>query len=257
MENLLTALILVSLVSFLLSWLFPNPFIGLFRNKLSKGGVRAVLGISIVVFFVMFGITSDANNRSEQKTEQAKQEDQTSKSEETTEPENAEDKQQEKIADEIKGGGRSEGDPATEENQGIQENIPEFEIIYEIKDKRYDGGVSYYVLIDPVDPANDNFKDDTKAIIRKIVKDKGSKISIDLVDDKSVLDLEYKSHYGSNALGRILTKGEMDQLGLHLIATFSGELETGLYPNSLSFFPATFKDNPKVGKYVENMEFNP
>jgi len=88
-------------------------------------------------------------------------------------------------------------------------------------------------------------------------KIKGSKISIDFLDDRGVLELEYKSHYGANTLGRILTKPEMDKQGLHLVATFFGELATDIHPNSLAFFPSTFMDNPKVGKYVESMEFNP
>jgi hypothetical protein len=136
-------------------------------------------------------------------------------------------------------------------------NLPKYEIVYEIKNKRYDGGANYYVLISPTDLTNDNFKNDVKNIVNQIVKEKGLKISIDFVDDKQVLDLEYKSHYGVNTLGRILTKQETDQLGLHLIATFSGELKTGAYLNEIMFFPATFKDNPKVGKYVESFEFNP
>ncbi len=134
--------------------------------------------------------------------------------------------------------------------------LSKYEISYEV-DKYHDGVISYFVLIDPVNLSNDNFKNDVKNIVNKIVKEKGSKIFIDFVDNKDVLDLEYKSHYGSNTLGRILTKDEIDKLGLHLIASFAGEFKSGSYLNSLSFFPATFTDNPKVGKYIENIEFNP
>lgn len=147
--------------------------------------------------------------------------------------------------------------PAAEITKPDETRLPKYEIVYELKGKRYDGGVNYYVLIDPVNLANDGFKNDVQAITKQIVKDKGSKISIDFLDDKSVLELEYKSHYGANTLGRILTKPEMDKQGLHLVATFSGELAADIYPNSLAFFPSTFTDNPKVGKYVESMEFNP
>lgn len=143
------------------------------------------------------------------------------------------------------------------QTQKEEVKIPKYEIIYELKNKRYDGGVNYFALIDPVNLSNDNFINDVKNIINEIVKAKGSKISIDIVDDKPTLDLEYKSHYGSNTLGRILNKSETDQIGLHLIATFDGEMQTGIYPNSLMFFPATFKDNPKVGKYIETIEFKP
>ena len=90
-----------------------------------------------------------------------------------------------------------------------------------------------------------------------MIKKNGSKISIDFADDKTVLDLYYKSHYGANTLGRILTKNEMEQVGLHIVSTFSGELTTNLYKNQLDFFPASSSDNAKVGKYVESIEFNP
>lgn len=143
-------------------------------------------------------------------------------------------------------------EPSSEEPK-----MPSYEVIYELPDKRYDGGISYYVLIEKVNLKDDAFKNDIKSMINQIVKEKGKKISIDFVDERSILDLEYKSHYGSNTLGRILTKSEMAQLGLHLIATYSGNLETDIYLNSLSFFPATFKDNATVGKYVETIEFNP
>lgn len=153
----------------------------------------------------------------------------------------------------------SQEEPRTadvEQTKSEEIKLPKYEIGYEI-DKYHDGVISYFILIDPVNLSNDNFKTDIKNIVNKIVKEKGSKIFIDFVDNKNILDLEYKSHYGSNTLGRILTKDEMDKLGLHLIASFTGEFKSGSYLNSLSFFPATFKDNPKVGKYVESIEFNP
>ncbi|PIS33008.1 MAG: hypothetical protein COT39_00840, partial [Parcubacteria group bacterium CG08_land_8_20_14_0_20_48_21] len=90
-----------------------------------------------------------------------------------------------------------------------------------------------------------------------IVKTKGGKIWIDFVNNRETLDLIYKSHYGSNTLGRVLTKAEMDKVGESLVAQFSGQLETDIYLNTLSFFPGTFTDNPKVGKYVETIEYNP
>ncbi len=62
MENLFAVLMIVSSVCFLLSWLTPNTFSPLFKNKLSKGWIRFVLGSSVIVFFVLFGITSDGNS---------------------------------------------------------------------------------------------------------------------------------------------------------------------------------------------------
>jgi len=62
MENLFIILTLASLVCFLLSWIIPNTFSPLFKNKLSKGKIRLVFGLSIIAFFVLFGITSDSND---------------------------------------------------------------------------------------------------------------------------------------------------------------------------------------------------
>jgi hypothetical protein len=135
--------------------------------------------------------------------------------------------------------------------------VPEYEIVYEIKGKRYDGGVNYIILIDPIKAQSDSFREDVKSIIKKIVQDKGSKISVDILDDKNTLELYNESHYGNGTLDRILTKQEMDRVGLHLVTSFSGELKTNLYMNTLSFFPGTFTDNPRVGKYVGTIEFNP
>jgi len=145
----------------------------------------------------------------------------------------------------------TESEEATEELETIK-----YEILYETI-KRYDKAPSYFVLIDEVDLSNDKFKEDIKNLINKIVTEKGAKISIDILDNKSALDLFYKSHYGANTLGRILNKSELAQLERHSIASFSGELEIDIYPNSLYFFPSASTSTAKVGKYVEIIEYNP
>lgn len=132
-----------------------------------------------------------------------------------------------------------------------------YQIVYEIDDIRYDGGKNYYVLIDRVDLSNPEFKDKIKRMIDEIVELKGEKISVDFLDNNDYLDLYYKSQYGKMTLGRILTKDEQEKIGLSLIASYSGQLSTEIYLNSLAFFPGAFTDNPLVGKYVESVEYNP
>lgn len=68
MENLFIILMLVSLVCFLLSWLIPNTFSPLFKNKLSKGWIRLVFGIASIAFFVMFGMATDSNKQTQSNT---------------------------------------------------------------------------------------------------------------------------------------------------------------------------------------------
>jgi len=155
-------------------------------------------------------------------------------------------------------------EPITQESENkesvqINEEVKnlDYQIVYELSDKRYDGGKNFYVLVDKIDLSSADFKNDIKKMVDEIVKTKGGKIWIDFVNNRETLDLIYKSHYGSNTLGRVLTKAEMDKVGESLVAQFSGQLETDIYLNTLSFFPGTFTDNPKVGKYVETIEYNP
>ena len=132
----------------------------------------------------------------------------------------------------------------------------DYHIIYELNGKRRDG-ICYFVLINKINLSNDDFKDEIKLAIDEIVKKKGSKIDIDFLNDRKTLDLFYKSHYGSGQLDRILTKNEMANVGLSLVATFYGEKDLMQYYNTLDFFGCSPKDNPKVGKYVGEFEYNP
>lgn len=67
MDDFLSILILLFLISFLLSWIIPGVFITLFRNKLSKGKVRLVLGLATIFVFILFGVMND-NSTNNQKT---------------------------------------------------------------------------------------------------------------------------------------------------------------------------------------------
>lgn len=134
-------------------------------------------------------------------------------------------------------------------------NIPKYEIIYELLKKRYDDGKYYYVLMNNVNTSNDKFKNDIKIIIKKITQEKGTKISIEFYDKKEILELSYKQ-YGTLSLKKPLTQEETFEKSVHHIADYSGELENGIYFNTLTFFPSTFTDNPKVGKWLETIEFN-
>ncbi|HOX10816.1 MAG TPA: hypothetical protein P5323_04050 [Candidatus Moranbacteria bacterium] len=62
MEDLFVGLVLISLICFLLSWIIPNTFSPLFKNKLSKGKIRLVFGLSTIAFFILFGMISDTKH---------------------------------------------------------------------------------------------------------------------------------------------------------------------------------------------------
>lgn len=192
----------------------------------------------IVVLSAIFGSSEDKKDNDKPAQEQATKSEDVVANPEGKKDDTKEEVKREVIADEV------------------AVKLPKYEIVYEVKDKRYDGGVNYYVLIEPINLADDSFKNDIKALVNQIVKEKGSKISIEFFDKKEALEFHYDK-WVKMAISRPQTQQENDLLALHYIAGFSGELQTDPDFNSLSFFLATFKDNPKVGKYVENMKFNP
>ncbi len=130
--------------------------------------------------------------------------------------------------------------------------VIDFNIVYTDSKSRFDGGTKYYVLIDPIDISNADFKKDIQNIAQKLVSDRGRKISLDIFDDRKALDVMYKQ-YGDMSLGRARTESENELVGRHLIASVDVGLST--MPDEISFFPGTFKSNPEVGKYVETISF--
>ncbi|PIR51411.1 hypothetical protein COU78_01565 [Candidatus Peregrinibacteria bacterium CG10_big_fil_rev_8_21_14_0_10_49_24] len=134
--------------------------------------------------------------------------------------------------------------------------MPEYTIVYTIHTQRYDSGTSYYVLIPAVDITSDVFKEEVRMLVRKIAAEKGGAVSIEFHDSRQSLDLSYKQ-YGDQSLGRPVTQGERDILARHFIASFDGELDTGIYRNTLMFFPSAFRQHPSVGEHVASEEFNP
>ncbi len=72
MGNLFILLTLISLVCFLLSWITPNTFSPLFKNKLSKGKIRLLFGLSIIAFFVLFGMTTDSEPSQENNSNESR-----------------------------------------------------------------------------------------------------------------------------------------------------------------------------------------
>jgi DNA-directed RNA polymerase subunit RPC12/RpoP len=134
---------------------------------------------------------------------------------------------------------------------------PNYEIVYTIPNKRYDGGTSLYVLIDPADPTKSAFKSDIQTLVSRLVADYGAKTSIDFFDNREALEIGYKE-YGDGSLNRPTTAKENKLLAFHNVAAFSGDLETGPHLNTLFFLPAANTvDYPKLAKQIETIEFNP
>ncbi len=134
---------------------------------------------------------------------------------------------------------------------------PKYTIIYTKPKHRSDQAPAYWVLIDSVDLSSDAFKSDIENVVRKLIVEEGSKISLSIFDDRSALDVNYKQ-YGDLSLGRMRTDEESKAQERHLLATFDGDYKTFnfQYDDELTYFPGAIKSTPAVGQYKEIAEFN-
>lgn len=136
-----------------------------------------------------------------------------------------------------------------------------YKIIHEHHSIRVDGGISYFVFVSGVDLSNDAFKARIKSTVDDITAKKGKKISIEFFNNQDVLELYYNSPYVTgkipNSPDEDLSKKEHAKINSSLVASFDGQLSTGLYLNTLYFFPSAFDETPKIGKYVEEIEYDP
>ncbi|SDD91782.1 hypothetical protein [Sporomusa acidovorans] len=132
-----------------------------------------------------------------------------------------------------------ENKPAQNSQQAaaVQENqqqLKPFEIIYTVTTKRFDKGTNLYVLVQPDDYNTDNAQEDLQAIIDKLVKEKGSKTSVDFFDSKQALEIYYQKWVKGK---RNPSQDEDKILAEHYVAGFSGDLSAGMYKNTLTYFP--------------------
>ncbi|MDP1815199.1 MAG: hypothetical protein Q8K92_12185 [Leadbetterella sp.] len=67
-------IMLIFLICFLLSWLFPNPFISLLGGRFSKGGTRAILGFLTLIMFIISAATSQTTPQVGKSNTEQKQE---------------------------------------------------------------------------------------------------------------------------------------------------------------------------------------
>lgn len=226
MDTSFLLLFIASFVALIVGLIKPNVFSHFLKERATRKGVATILGVTTVASLFFFGMTTDSPAPSTQDNNSITQE-QTQASE--TEQINT--------------------------AQQIEEVVPDYQIVHELSNVRFDGGKSLYVLVSSIDLSSLIFKDDIKNIFRDIVSKKGNKISIEIYDNRASLDLSYKQ-YGDRTLGRALDQSELNDRALHLIATYDGNLSTNIYTNTLSFFPGAFKDTATVGKFVETVEFN-
>lgn len=237
MQDLILFLFLLSFIFLVLGLINPKIISFFLKKNLSRKKVGLFFGFATFILFIFFGIVSDSDKQLKRIEKKSISENENKK---IIIQNNS---KQEKIIT-----------PNIKKINEIKENL-KYKIIYVLNNKRYDGGKIYYVLIEPINLNSDNFKTEIKTITKKIISERGKKISIEFHDNLESLNISY-NYYGIGSLNRQKTNDENKILERHFIAMYDGELETNIYFNTLTFFPAAFKETLEVGKYVETLEFN-
>lgn len=136
---------------------------------------------------------------------------------------------------------------------------------YQIKEEvfvRFDGAKSYFILIDNINIEDSYLVDSIKAIIDDVVKEKGSKLDIEILDSQVALELLY-AKIGTNSLKRPLTIKENEIITEHWIASYTGEMvystddNTTPPTNTLSLFPNANSEHEELGKYTTQIQYIP
>lgn len=217
--DIFIVLTLLSLLGLVVGFIKPS----LFRQTRKRIGL--MFGGAIVIFFILFGITAPPSSPDA-----------------TTGPISENQKTEAQVEQ------TQSEPPAVVKTSSYQ--------IIETSKERADKASVLYVLIDPVDVSNSSFEEKVKDVVRQVVAKQGGKVSVNLFDDRDALKLAYRQ-YGTQTLGRARNAEETALLERHYIASFDGQLQTGLYSNTLTFFPMAFTSSAVVGKYVDSGEFNP
>jgi len=141
---------------------------------------------------------------------------------------------------------------------------PNYSVVSSTKDERFDKKNTYYVTIEAVDLANDNFKQSVKLVVKALAKQNGSTdFTANIYDDEATAKAG-ANYYSNPSTDQAEIKAKSDQRGQHLVASYSGGIDeitakvsTADSAYVLNWYPGAFKDTPNVGKYVGNEQFKP
>jgi hypothetical protein len=127
--------------------------------------------------------------------------------------------------------------------------VPNYEIVKQTDQIRKDKGLTFYIIVRPVDLSSDVFIIPIKNLVKQMVKEKikSEKITIEIFDSLNALDL-YVKDSSSNA----------PLLTTHHIASYVGDSSDEIYLNTLYLFPnSTKEDKSAAGKFFDVIDFDP
>jgi hypothetical protein len=137
-----------------------------------------------------------------------------------------------------------------------QQASAQFSVVYSEPGIRTDDGLYFYVLTSPVDISKDDIKARVENIVRKIAKDNGTKITVDIFDNKEALDTQYRVWVIKDINQPLDPKLEA-LVERHQIASFEGGSSRGPAANVMIMFPNSTNKVTSVSAMSTSYEFNP
>lgn len=132
--------------------------------------------------------------------------------------------------------------------------VPSYKVEGTNKD-RYDGAQSYLTTLQNFKGDYENAREYAKGIVVDLVSKNDKKISVLVFSNKAAHDAYIRKNDTDNPCFGQCLEDVNKILETGFIAWYSGFLDTGASEHDMAYFPATFKDNATVGKYVGSEEF--
>jgi hypothetical protein len=140
-------------------------------------------------------------------------------------------------------------------------STPNYKIVAEAPDRRFDHKDTYYAATGPVDLSNDGFKRDVKLVLRAVARSNGGpNFSANVYDDETVAKTADTQDNGPASVGPDEVKAQAAQEAQHLVAMYDGGIDGQAQASSaddayaITWFPAADSSTPNVGQYADSRE---
>jgi len=128
-------------------------------------------------------------------------------------------------------------------------SLPKYTVAFHVNGDDYKKPSYYYLSMDFPKLADGKFKEDVKAVTKDMLSIYGDKIVIQYSDDTDTLQSLYREQASPESVS------SNESYPNHLVATYTGNIDTGAYSNTLVFFPDAFTTTPQVGSLKETVSF--